>query len=209
MGDPDMGANTLQNFPVLSLAEATPVSATVDGSLNSRPNSTFRIEFFANLACDSSGHGEGSRYLGFTGVTTDAGGDVSFSAALTGPVSDGEAITATASSTGLTTSTSEFSECLTATCLSTAVFGQTVIAQDKNTLSWGAPDHTRFVKGDLADVSSYLITQTGEHPAATSLDISSDSPGSGDGLYYLIRSLACGSWQTTPGAEPQRDSALP
>jgi hypothetical protein len=190
---------------VLSLAEATPSGATVDGSLNSTPNGTFRVEFFANLACDSSNHGEGSRYLGFTDVTTDTTGNVSFSAALTGPVSDGEAIAATATSTGASTNTSEFSVCLTATCTSTAIFGQTIVAPDKNSLSWGTPDDARFVKGDLAAVSSYLITGTGELPAATSLDISSDNPGSGDGLYYLIRSLACGSWQTVPGAEPGRD----
>ena len=207
-GDPDSGVNNLQNFPVLSLAEATPSSATVDGSLNSTPNSLFRVEFFASPACDSSGHGEGSRYLGFTEMTTDGTGDVSFSAALTGPVSDGEAIAATATTTGPSTSSSEFSECLLAICLSTAVFSQTVVAQDKNTLSWGTPDHARFVKGDLPAVSSYLITGTGELPAATWLDISSDNPGSGDGLYYLIRSLACGSWQTTPGAEPDRDAEL-
>ena len=142
-------------------------------------------------------------------MVTDGTGNVSFSAALTGPVSDGEMVTATASSTGLSTNTSEFSECFAATCLSTAVFGQTVVAKDKNTLSWGTPDHARFVKGDLADVSSYLFTETGELPAATSLDISSDSPGSGNGSYYLIRSLACGSWQTTVGAEPDRDVELP
>jgi hypothetical protein len=201
----DPGANNLQNFPVLSLAEATPSSATVDGSLNSTPNRPFRIEFFANLACDSSLHGEGSRYLGFTNVVTDGDGDASFNAALTGPVSDGEAITATASATGLTTTTSEFSECFAATCLSTAIFGQTIVAPDKNSLSWALQDDVRFVKGDLANVSSYLITGTGELPAATSLNISSDSPGTGSGLYYLIRSLACGSWQTAPGAEPGRD----
>ena len=135
----------------------------------------------------------------------DGTGKVSFSVALTGPVSDGEAITATATSTGASTDTSEFSECFAATCLSTAVFGQTVVAPDKDTLSWGTPDHARFVKGDLAAVSSYLITGTGELPEATSLDISSDNPSPGDGLYYLIRSLACGSWQTAPGAEPGRD----
>ena len=206
VGDPDTGPNTMQNYPVLSVAVATPLVATVDGSLNSMAGRSFRLEFFANGACDASGHGEGSRFLGFTNVLTDGTGNVSFSVALTGPVSDGEAITATASmTTGFSTSTSEFSECLAATCTSTAVFGQTVLAQDKNTLSWGTPDHARFVKGDLTDVSSYLITATGELPMAMSLDISADHPGAGAGLYYLIRSLACGSWQTTPGAEPGRN----
>ena len=85
------------------------------------------------------------------------------------------------------------------------VFGQTVLAPNKSILSWAAPDHVRFVKGDLANVSSYLITGTGELPMATSLNISSDHPVPGSGLYYLIRSTACGNWQTTPGAEPGRN----
>ena len=145
-------------------------------------------------------------------MTTDGTGNpVSFSAALTEPVSDGESIAATASSKfmGQPRSTSEFSECFAATCLSTAIFGQTITASDRNSLGWALQDGVRFVKGDLADVSSYLITETGELPAATSLDISSDNPGAGGGLYYLIRSLACGSWQTTVSAEPDRDAELP
>ena len=98
----------------------------------------------------------------------------------------------------------QLSECIDAVCLSTAVFGQTITAPDKNSLSWAVQDDVRFVKGDLASVSSYAITESGELIDATSLDISSDNPGSGDGSYYLIRSLACGSWQTTSGAEPGR-----
>ena len=80
-----------------------------------------------------------------------------------------------------------------------------ILAPDRDTLTWGTSLGYDFAKGVLADVSSYLITATGELPAATSLNISSDHPGPGNGLYYLIRSLACGSWQTTPGAEPGRD----
>ena len=47
-GDGDTGVNNLQNFPVL-----TPASGGVQGTLNSAPNSTFRIEFFGNTACDA------------------------------------------------------------------------------------------------------------------------------------------------------------
>ena len=32
---------------------------------------------------------------------------------------------------------------------------------------------------------------------------------SGAGIYYLVRELGCGSWQTVVGAEPGRDSELP
>jgi len=112
VGDADTGANNLQNFPVL--ASATSGSITITGTLNSIANTTFRIEFFSNNACDPSGNGEGKTFLGFTDVTTDASGDpggsVSFSAALTATVSPGSFITATA--TDPNNNTSEFSLCL-------------------------------------------------------------------------------------------------
>ena len=143
----------------------------------------------------------------FPSIVGTSSGDASFSAVLSGPVSDGEAITATA--TNSSNSTSEFSECVTAVCLVLASFGQTIVAPDKDSLSWAVPDDVRFVKGDLANVSSYLITETGELPGAVSLDIAADNPTAGSGLYYQVRSLACGSWQTSLGAEPARDTALP
>jgi hypothetical protein len=34
-------------------------STLVTGTLNSTATTTFRLEFFANAACDPSGHGEG------------------------------------------------------------------------------------------------------------------------------------------------------
>lgn len=60
----------------------------------------------------------------------------------------------------------------------------------------------------LADVAIYGITATGELPGATTVDLSGDTPPAGEGLYYLVRSLACGSWHTAPAAEPPRDVAL-
>ena len=79
--------------------------------MNSTPNTQFRIEFFANSACDPSGNGEGETFLGFTKVTTDASCNASFSfsapnSAVTGPI-----ITATA--TDHNNNTSEFSACVT------------------------------------------------------------------------------------------------
>jgi len=44
---------------------------------------------------------------------------------------------------------------------------------------------------------------------AVALDMSTDAPATGQGLYYLVRPLGCGSWQSEPGAEPGRDTALP
>ena len=36
-----------------------------------------------------------------------------------------------------------------------------------------------------------------------------DSPAAGGGMYYMVRELGCGSWQTALGAEPGRDADLP
>ena len=74
-GDTDEGANNLTNFPVL-----TAVAGGVQGTLNSIPDTTFRIEFFGNTACDASGNGEGATFLGATAVTTDGTGNADDSA---------------------------------------------------------------------------------------------------------------------------------
>jgi hypothetical protein len=106
-GDADAGGNNLQNFPVLQYATMDGSNVTVRGSLNSMPNTTFRVEFFANAAADKSGNGEGERFIGFTKVTTDAAGNVNFSVSLTASVPVRQFITATATDPG--NNTSEFS----------------------------------------------------------------------------------------------------
>ena len=108
-GDPDPGANLLQNFPLLSSIVLDANSTQVQGSLNSLASANYRIEFFANLACDASGNGPGQRPLGFADRATDPGGNVAFVAAL--PVAaNGPWITATA--TDAAGNTSEFSACI-------------------------------------------------------------------------------------------------
>jgi hypothetical protein len=105
--------------------------------------------------------------------------------------------------------TSEFSACFASTCATTTVLGQTVTAPDKDSLEWTSPTDVRFVKGNLADVNTYATTGEGVRLGATSLDISADSPAAGTGLYYIVRPELCGSWQTSPAAEPERDVMLP
>ncbi len=79
-GDADTGANNLQNFPVLTSATATATSTNIQGSLNSSPNTAFRIELFASEAADPAGFGEGQTYLGSIEVMTDSAGAASFAA---------------------------------------------------------------------------------------------------------------------------------
>ncbi len=206
--DPDAGPNDLQNYPVLTQADATTTpDIIIGGDLNSLRNEVFRIEFFASSDCDSSGFGDGGRFLGSTTETTGGSGDVSFSMTLLAPVSDGEVITATA--TNPANSTSEFAQCFTATCSAFVVFPHMITAADKNTLEWLAPEDVKFAKGDLAAVGTYTTTGDGFWMGATTLDISADNPAPGNGLYYVVKPLGCGGWETSAGAEPGRDGSLP
>ncbi|MCG3125356.1 MAG: hypothetical protein CHACPFDD_00174 [Phycisphaerae bacterium] len=112
-GDADTGPNSLQNFPVLTSAVTSGSSIVISGTLNSLPSRSYQLEFFANIACDPSGHGEGAAFLGFAQIVTDAAGDATFAVSLTGGAVAGAAVTATATDPG--GSTSEFSACVIAT----------------------------------------------------------------------------------------------
>lgn len=107
--DADDGSNRLQNFPVLKSALSN--TKLLKGRLNSSPNNQFTVEFFSNKQCDSSGYGEGQKFLGSTQVTTNANGVVKF-AVVVSKFSRGAFITATA--TDSNGNTSEFSKCRTA-----------------------------------------------------------------------------------------------
>ena len=115
VGDGDAGANDLKNTPVLTAAVVrTALSVDVSGSLSSLALvRNYRIEFFASTSGDPSGFGEGGRYLGFTDVTTDGAGTVSFNVTLTAAVTAGEVITATTNDLVLL-ETSEFSQYIVA-----------------------------------------------------------------------------------------------
>jgi RHS repeat-associated protein/CSLREA domain-containing protein len=124
LGDADSGSNTLQNFPVLTWA-AGGASTTVSGTLNSTANTTYRLDFYANAQCDSSGYGEGQTYLGFTMVTTDPSGNASFNTTLTTGATVGQFVSGTA--TDPNGNTSEFSAC--------AIVGQPVTATPTPTIT--------------------------------------------------------------------------
>lgn len=109
--DADTGGNGLQNYPVLSAAEASGASVRITGSLHTAPSRVFTVEFFASAECDPSGFGEGERFLGRVDVTTDSIGVADIDATLVSAVSASEWITATATDRH-TQSTSEFSACI-------------------------------------------------------------------------------------------------
>jgi titin len=108
--DTDTGPNNLQNYPVLTSAHSGGGSTTIQGSLNSAPNTTFRIEFFDNPQCHSSGHGQGETFVGATNVMTDGNCSAPITVTFPATVQAGHVIAATA--TDPSGNTSEFSACV-------------------------------------------------------------------------------------------------
>ena len=108
-GGPHSGPNSLQNYPVLTAVNLSTSSTTITGTLNSRPNTSYTIQFFASANADPSGYGEGQTYLGqMTGVVTNSSGNASFSSTVNAAPSGETFITATA--TDPAGNTSEFSQ---------------------------------------------------------------------------------------------------
>lgn len=111
--DVDNGSNGLQNFPILTGAQSTGTIVSVQGTLNSKAGTTYRIEFFANANCHPSTFGEGEKFIGSTTVTTDGGCNATFNVNFAFPVPAGQFVTGTA--TEGVNDTSEFSQCVLVT----------------------------------------------------------------------------------------------
>ena len=99
--DADTGANNLQNFPVLVSATGR-YRTTISGTLNSRPNAAFTLDFYGL----DTATGQGGRFLGSLAVNT-IGNNAAFSVTFTNTVSAGGFISATA--TDSAGNTSEYS----------------------------------------------------------------------------------------------------
>jgi uncharacterized repeat protein (TIGR01451 family) len=158
-GDADSGPNNLQNYP--QLVSVTPIfnSRVIAGTLNSAPNTTYTVQFFANDACDDSGSGEGQQLIATRTVTTDATGNAGFSFTVAG--SFAQVITATA--TDPAGNTSEFSACSLNSAATNLVVTKTA---STNTLRPG-------------DDLIYTITATNNGPAlATNVTLFDTLPAS-------------------------------
>lgn len=111
--DADDGPNHLQNFPEFTDFGVVNGTETISGVLHSLPDSSFRIELFANATCDGNGYGEGATYFASVNVTTNHKG-VAHWKYVTNTPPDATYMTATATQLegGKLRSTSEFSQCL-------------------------------------------------------------------------------------------------
>jgi hypothetical protein len=76
--DEDLGANDVQNFPVLQSAIVSNGMLQVTGFLETAPSSDFTVEVFGQPSCDESGLGEAEEPLDHAVVQTDAGGKATF-----------------------------------------------------------------------------------------------------------------------------------
>jgi Bacterial Ig-like domain (group 3) len=112
--DADSGPNNLQNYPGLTKASSDGISTTIQGTLNSKASTTFRVEFFANAVCGLMGFGEGQTFLGAANVVTNSTCNASFLVPL-------RASTATTVTSSLNPSTHGTPVTFTATVKSTAV----------------------------------------------------------------------------------------
>jgi hypothetical protein len=93
-----------------------------------------------------------------------------------------------------------------------ATFGETIFAGDKTSFTWANPVDYRAVRGAFVasqDIAGYpfdaAVASSGTNLVDPAL------PPLTSGLWYLLKHGGCvqTSWQTTLGAEPARDVALP
>ena len=102
IGDGDIGANNLQNFPAIQSVAIANNSATIKGNLNSTPNTQFTIQLFSESQSLTDSR---QTYLGSTNVATNGNGDASFTAVF--PVPDAN-VRINATATNAAGDTSEF-----------------------------------------------------------------------------------------------------
>ena len=114
------GPNNLENYPII-MSAGSGTTTTVGASFVGVPNASYTIDFYVTPHPNSSGYGEGNRWLGSVAVTTNAAGQA------TGPMTfnlpaatnSGQWITATA--TDQAGNTSEFSLAWQLTALASQV----------------------------------------------------------------------------------------
>ncbi len=181
-GDADSGPNNLQNFPVLTAVSVTGGNTTIEGTLNSTPNTTFILDFFSNSTADPTGFGEGQNFLGANQVTTNNSGDVAFSFTFNG-VSVPQGFFVTATATSQANNTSEFSAALPLGVPQAADLALTKVADQ--------PSYS------IGDVVTFTITLTNGGPdQATGVVVTDVLPL---GITFDEANATVGSYDETTG----------
>lgn len=103
----DDGLST-SGLPLITGASRDNGNITITGTYSGTANATYKLDFFDNSACDSSGFGEGGVFLGKTSAQANNKGKVSFNVTLSDSAQDGFP---TATVTDTDGNTSEFSKC--------------------------------------------------------------------------------------------------
>jgi hypothetical protein len=169
--DADLGANQMQNYPVLSSA-FTCVGTTIQGSLNSKPNTSFTVEFFANSSCHPTGNGDGEQFIGSATVTTNGSGTATFAYTPSTTLTGGQYVTARAYDSS--NNTSEFSACLnvTANKLPSANAGSDQFVDERATVtlsgSGSDPDGGQSVSFQWTQIGGPTVTLSGATSATAS-----------------------------------------
>lgn len=147
--DGDVGANQLQNYPLITSATLRSGVTAVSGILKSRPSTPYQVSVYASQSCDPSGNGEGRQFLGVLSVNTDVTGSSLFEGQLSAEAT-GRYLTCTA--TDPAGNTSEFSPCARAESTLPSVILTVVNTNDSGAGS---------LRQALLDVGSSLGAETG------------------------------------------------
>ncbi|HEX6046526.1 MAG TPA: Calx-beta domain-containing protein, partial [Pyrinomonadaceae bacterium] len=230
-GDADIGPNLLQNFPLLTSVVSNGPSTTIQGTLNSTPNTTFRIDFYSNGACDPSGNGEGERVFAAvnneTEVITDSNGNATINTILPVELLPGRVLTATA--TDPQGNTSEFSPCDVSLVAGSAEFsvssrtvnedvGSIVVTVLRNggtsgtlAVDYVTLDGTTTAGQDYTAVSGTLVFNEGETSKSFQIQINNDTTLEPDETFMVFLN-APGASVGVPGRQTitlQDRSTLP
>lgn len=216
-GDADADANLGQNFPVLLSAINNGATTAITGTLNSTANTQFKVEFFANAACDPSGYGEGQTFIGSTSVQT-VGNDLTINASLPVSVAAGQFVTATA--TDPAGNTSEFAQCIQVANAAAGSFSFTsatyTVNEDAGTLTvtvtrtggangvasvdYATNNGTASAPADYAAASGKLTFNDGQTSKTFDITINNDQLDETDETVTLSLSNAMGAGLINPVA---------
>lgn len=108
--DDDLGVNNLQNFPILDSAVISQGSIRIRGRLDSKPGTTYTLDFFRGEKRNHTFFGGGETWIGTSTKTCDGAGHADINETFLVAVGDSQFITATAIDPN--GNTSEFSRAL-------------------------------------------------------------------------------------------------